>query len=65
MAALSFVKNPKWAKLTQLPAPVYVDGAWKDQPGNKRNIGIWEFFDQQSIMKDFYSTMENIVPVKK
>jgi len=65
MAAVAVVKNPKWAKLTQLPAPVYVDGAWKDQPGNKRNIGIWEFFDQQSIMKDFYSTMENIVPVKK
>ncbi len=64
MAAVAIVKNPAWAKYTEIPAPFYEGEGWRDQPENVRMIGIWEYFDQQSIMNDFYSTMENIVPVR-
>ena len=65
MAAVAIVKNPAWAKYREIPAPVYYQEGWVEQPDNKRLIGVWEYFDQQSIMEDFYSTMENMVPVKK
>jgi purine nucleosidase len=61
MAAVAIVKNPGWASQKTIPAPVYTDKKWIEQPGNKRKIIIWENFDRDGIMKDFYSTMENYV----
>jgi hypothetical protein len=41
-----------------MPAPQLVGEGWKDQPGNPRNVILWENFDKDSIMADFYRTME-------
>lgn len=57
MAALSIIKNPAWARPTQIPAPRLEDGAWVEQPDNPRMITLWENFDREAIMADFYRVM--------
>lgn len=57
MAAVAIVKNPQWATPTTLPAPILDNGKWIDRPGNPRKIIIWENFDREAIMKDFYHSM--------
>jgi len=64
MAAVAIVKNNSWAVLSVIPSPKLVDGIWVERPENKRKITLWENFDRDKIMKDFYSTMENYVLVK-
>jgi len=59
MAAVAIVKNPAWADRVVLAAPKYENGQWIDQPDNPRKIVIWENFDKEKIMQDFYNTMDN------
>lgn len=59
MAAVAIVKDPSWAVPAIIPAPVLVDGNWVDRPDNSRKIILWENFDKEKIMQDFYHTMEN------
>jgi inosine-uridine nucleoside N-ribohydrolase len=59
MAAVAIVKNPSWADRIVISAPKYIEGQWIDQPENPRKIVIWENFDKEKIMQDFYNSMEN------
>jgi purine nucleosidase len=61
MAAIAIVKNPAWAKARKIPAPKLVDSKWVERPDNERMITLWEHFDRDAIMKDFYATMERPV----
>ncbi|MDZ7725606.1 MAG: nucleoside hydrolase [candidate division KSB1 bacterium] len=59
MAAVAIAKNPAWAQPDTIPAPILVNGEWQERPNNDRKIVIWEQFDREAIMTDFYDTMEN------
>lgn len=59
MVAVAIVKNPEWGEHRQIPAPLLVDNRWVDRPDNPRKITIWENFDKEQIMNDFYSSMKN------
>lgn len=59
MAAVAIAKNPAWAQPDTISAPVLVNGEWQENPDNERKIIIWEYFDRDAIMADFYDTMEN------
>ncbi len=61
MAAVSIVKNPGWARAVRIPAPRLVDGKWRERPGNSRTVVLWENFDREAIMRDFYATMDRPV----
>jgi len=61
MAAVAIVKNPAWADRVEMAAPKYEDGQWIDQPDNPRKIVIWENFDKEKIMQDFYNTVDNYI----
>ena len=61
MAAVAIVKNPAWAKRITIGAPTFVDGKWIDRPDNPRKIVIWEHFDKERILQDFYVRMEKYV----
>ena len=61
MAAVAIVKNPAWAKPRKIPAPKLVDSKWVERPDNKRMITLWEHFDRDAIMNDFYAAMERPV----
>jgi hypothetical protein len=58
MAAVAILKNPAWAESKEIPCPIYIDNQWVEQPSNSRKISIWEKFDRDAIMNDFYATLE-------
>ena len=58
MAAVAIVKGPSWATPTEIPCPVYVAGHWVEQPDNPRKILVWENFNREKIMADFYASFE-------
>ncbi|MCG2589399.1 nucleoside hydrolase [Rhodohalobacter sulfatireducens] len=59
MVAVAILKNPNWGEATEIPAPI-VDGEdWEERPNNDRTITIWENFDKEAILDDFYSTMRS------
>jgi inosine-uridine nucleoside N-ribohydrolase len=59
MAAVAIVKNPTWATASTIPAPILVQSKWKQRLENPRKIVLWENFDREAIMADFYDTVEN------
>ena len=61
MAAVAIVKNPEWAERKEIPAPILINNEWVERPGNNRKIILWENFDKEAIMRDFYETMEDPV----
>jgi len=58
MAAVAIIKDPSWAEASEIPSPLYINNEWVEQAGNNRMITIWENFNPEAIMTDFYSTME-------
>lgn len=58
MAAVAIVKNPKWAKPSIVSCPIMVDENWVEQPDNNRKITIWEYFDKEKIILDFYASLK-------
>jgi len=59
MAAVAIVKNPSWATRTEIPAPILEGGVWRERPQNPRRIVIWENFQRDAIVGDFFATMRN------
>lgn len=58
MAAVAIVKNPQWAEQVEIPAPILIDNEWVERPGNLRKITVWENFDKEEIMTDFFASFE-------
>ena len=59
MVALAVLKNSNWAETKSIPAPILVDNEWIDRPENKRQILLWENFDKENILTDFYESIAN------
>lgn len=64
MAAVAIIKNSSWAKATRIPSPQLIKGKWFERPQNQRKITIWEEFDKDAILEDFFYSMENFTLVK-
>lgn len=58
MAAVAIVKDPSWASAREIPCPVYIDEEWVEQPGNPRKILVWEYFNRDEIIADFYAAFD-------
>ena len=61
MAAVAIVKNPFWAKQQKIPKPELINGKWRERPNHPYHITLWENFDKEKIIDDFFSSMENYV----
>jgi inosine-uridine nucleoside N-ribohydrolase len=61
MAAVAILKQPDWARAREQPAPALVGDAWEERPDNPRRITIWEDFDRDAIMADFYRVLQRPV----
>jgi hypothetical protein len=59
MAAVAIVKNELWATKNEIPCPALINGNWVAQPTNNRKIFLWENFDRDKILGDFFTTMKN------
>jgi purine nucleosidase len=59
MVAVAVVKDASWGNQRQIPGPLYYDNAWHDNPNNSRKIIVWENFQKEKILADFYNTLEN------
>ena len=58
MAAVAIIKDPSWAEASEIPSPLYLNNEWVEQAESSRMITIWENFNSEAIMSDFYSTLE-------
>ena len=58
MVAVAILKNPTWGERKEIPCPRMVEETWQEQPNNLRKIAIWENFDKQAILDDFYDIMK-------
>lgn len=65
MVAVAIVKNPSWGEANEIPAPILVEENWKERPENSRKVVIWENFNGEAILADFYATMRNPVIVER
>jgi purine nucleosidase len=61
MAAVAIVKNPAWAASRRVAAPQLVGRDWVERPDNPRTITLWEDFDRDAIMEDFFASVETPV----
>jgi len=58
MAAVAIVKNPGWAEKVEIPAPKLSGNGWIDQPDNDHKISIWENFNRDAIVNDFFELLK-------
>jgi purine nucleosidase len=61
MAAVAIVKNPSWATPRRMPAPQLREGRWVGRPDNPHMIVLWEDFDRDAILTDFFQRVEHPV----
>lgn len=59
MVAVAILKNPGWGNVRKHPAPILIGNQWVERPGNKREIRIWEDFDRDGLLADFFESMKN------
>ena len=59
VVAIAVIKNPDWGVPKVIPAPTMIKNKWIGRPGNQRKVIIWEHFDEEEILKDFYDSLSN------
>ncbi len=59
MVAVAVVKDASWGTQRQIPAPLYYNNQWHDNSNNMRMILVWENFQKENILKDFFESLEN------
>lgn len=59
MVAVAVLKNKDWAQKSEVTAFVFENERWNTVSLSHRKIILWEFFDAEEVMKDFYQTLES------
>jgi purine nucleosidase len=59
MVAVAIVKNERWAERREIPCPILIDNQWVERPDNTRKIILWENFDKEVILRDFFAVLNN------
>lgn len=62
MVTLAILKNENWGEKKNIPAPKLVGDAWEEKPENTNRIYIWENFNRDAIVNDFFDLMEQSTP---
>ncbi len=57
MVAVAVLKNPGWGESQEIPGPTMIDEEWQERPENPRRIIVWENFDKDGILTDFFEVM--------
>jgi len=59
VCAVAIVKNSGWADSVTIPGPVMIDRKWHEQPENNRKIVLWEKFNKEEILSDFFQVLQH------
>lgn len=59
VVAVAVVKDSTWGERKELPAPILAEKSWVERPTNPRRITIWENFDKDAILNDFFASVRN------
>jgi purine nucleosidase len=59
MVAVAVVKQRTWGEPRQIPAPILINNVWRERPANKRTIIVWENFNKEEVLKDFFKSMKD------
>ncbi|WP_232834909.1 nucleoside hydrolase [Pleomorphovibrio marinus] len=59
MVAAAILKNPDWGESRSISAPILIDNQWVERPENSRKILLWENFDRDAVIEDFYQSLEH------
>ena len=59
VCALAVLKNPSWAEKVEAKRVSFDGKNWGEAGENERTIVFWENFDKESIINDFFVTMQN------
>ena len=62
MVAIAILKNGNWGEKKIIPAPVLHGDAWTEKPNNQNKIIIWENFNRNEIVNDFFELMQKTTP---
>ncbi|MBB3697862.1 nucleoside hydrolase [Flammeovirga yaeyamensis] len=57
MVAVAVIKNNDWAERSEITPFIYENERWNTIGKGKRKVILWEFFDAEAIMDDFYKTL--------
>ncbi len=58
MAAIAIVKNPTWGEVKTLRGIRMVEEKWTVDKSSQREILLWENFDREAILQDFYTALD-------
>lgn len=58
MAAVAIVKNPTWASSYKISGLHMSNKQWKQRSNVSRKVVIWENFDKEAILNDFYTSLK-------
>ncbi|WP_238934881.1 nucleoside hydrolase [Aurantibacter crassamenti] len=65
MVAVAVLKNQSWGKTRTIATPILIDGKWVERPNNSRKIVLWEDFNKEALLADFFETMQKATPKTK
>ena len=57
MVAVALLKNENWGESKEVPAPIFINDQWVERPQNQRKIIVWENFDKEGLISDFFTAM--------
>lgn len=60
LVAVAIIKNPGWGEYKVVEGIQYSSNTWQ-KTDSEFGIGIWENFDKEKIIEDFYNTLEEPV----
>lgn len=58
LVAAAILKNPAFGQARKIPSPLYINGQWVEQKKNARKITLWENFNTEGILTDFFSSVK-------
>ncbi|WP_194975396.1 nucleoside hydrolase [Aquiflexum lacus] len=64
LVSVAILKNPNWGEIKEIPAPILIDNQWVERPENSRKIALWENFNRDAVINDFYLSLSNYRIVK-
>ena len=59
VVAVAVVKELSWGRYTEISAPKLDGVKWIEGSNPQRRIGIWEHFDREAIIEDFFAFCSN------